>query len=388
MPWQNSGGGGGNGGGGGPWGGGGGGGGNGQSPWGRPPQGPKFEDLFKRGQDKFRGVVPGGLGSGTGILLIGAAVLLLWLASGFYRVQPDEQGVILRFGAYNRTSQPGLNYHLPVPIETALTPKVTRVNRTEVGFRSGDGLGRGGGNRDVREEALMLTGDENIVDINFSVFWVIKDAGKFLFNIRAPEVTVKAGAESAMREVVGRTPIAAALAEGRGRIEGDTQKLLQEIMDLYGSGVEVTQVQLQKVDPPQPVIDAFRDVQRAKADQVRLSNDAETYRNGILPSARGEAVRLTQEAEGYRQQVVTQAEGDAQRFLAVYEAYKAAEDVTQRRLYIETMEQILKGANKILIDKSASGSGVLPYLPLPQIGGAPAPTPAPAPQAPANRGTR
>ncbi len=384
MPWQNSSGGGNNGGGGGPWGGGGGG---GQSPWGRGPQGPKLEDLVRRGQDKLRSVLPGGLGSGSGILLIVAAVALLWLGSGFYRVQPDEQGVVLRFGAYNRSSQPGLNYHLPVPIESAMTPKVTRVNRVEVGFRAGDGVGRGGGNRQVPEEALMLTGDENIVDINFSVLWLVKDATKYLFNIRVPELTVKAAAESAMREVLGRMPIAPALAEGRGRIESDTQKLLQEIMDTYGGGIEITQIQLQKVDPPQQVIDAFRDVQRAKADQVRLSNEADAYRNGMLPAARGEAVRLTQEAEAYRQQVVAQADGDAQRFLSVYTAFKAAEDITQRRLYIETMEQVLKNANKIVIDRGAMGSGVLPYLPLPQIAQPSGPPAQPTPTQP-QRGAR
>jgi modulator of FtsH protease HflK len=246
---------------------------------------------------------------------------------------------------------------------------VTRVNRLEVGFRAGiEGASPArAGATQIPEEALMLTGDENIVDINFTVFWLINDARNYLFNIRNPEGTVKAAAESAMREVVGRTPIAATLAEGRKQIEADTLKLLQDILNNYGAGITVTEVQLQKVDPPAPVIDAFRDVQRARADQERKRNEAEGYRNSILPIARGEAVRLVQEAEAYKQQVVAEAQGDTQRFLSVYNAYLTSKDVTTRRIYIETMEAILKNANKIIIDKSAQASGVVPYLPLPQL---------------------
>jgi len=326
-----------------------------------------------------------GFGTGAGIAIIAIAIVVIWLASGFYRVLPDEVGVVLRFGAYNRTTQPGLNYHLPSPIEKVLTPSVTRVNRTEIGYRSGEGTTvRGGGTRQVPEEALMLTGDENIVDINFTVFWVIKDAQAYLFDIRDPDATVKSAAESAMREVVGETPIAQALSEGRGKIETDTQHLLQGILDAYRAGVEVTQLQLLRVDPPDPVIDAFRDVQRALADRERLRNEAEAYRNDIIPRARGDAVRIKQEAEGYRQQIINQAQGDADRFISVYRAFKAAQDVTQQRIYLETMEEILKNSNKVIIDKSAQGeSGVLPYLPLPALGSAngnaTAPPPASAP---------
>jgi membrane protease subunit HflK len=353
--------------GGGPWGGNRGSGG-GPGPRGRPPD---FEELLRRSQDRFRSVLPGGLRTGGGIALAAIVIAVIWLASGFYRVLPDEVGVVLRFGAYNRTTQPGLNYHLPAPIEKVLTPSVTRVNRTEIGWRSAEGAtARGVGSRQVGEEALMLTGDENIVDINFTVFWVIKNAQGYLFNIRDPDATVKSAAESAMREVVGETPIAQALSEGRGKIETDTQHLLQGILDAYGAGIEVTQLQLQKVDPPAPVIDAFRDVQRALADRERLRNEAEAYRNDIIPRARGEAVRIKQEAEGYRQQIINQAQGDADRFVAVYHAFKAAEDVTLQRLYLETMEEILKNSNKVIIDKSAQGeSGVLPYLPLPALSG-------------------
>jgi membrane protease subunit HflK len=362
----------------GPWGGGGPQGGNGggpQGPRGRgpiPPIPPDFEELLRRSQQRFRHILPGGVGTGGGIAIVVAAIVVIWLASGFYRVLPDEVGIVLRFGAYHRTTQPGLNYHLPEPIESVLTPKVTRVNRMEIGYRSGEGRGANA-TVQVPHEALMLTGDENIVDINFTVFWVIKDARRYLFDIRDPEMTVKSAAESAMREVIGETPIAAALAEGRGKIEQETQTLLQQLLDSYRGGIQITQVQLQRVDPPGPVIDAFRDVQRALADRARLKNEAESYRNSILPQARGNAVRIVQEAEAYRQQIVAKAQGDAARFDQVYKAFKASQDVTTQRLYLETMEDILQHSTKIIIDKSAAGaSGVLPYLPLPTLG-SPAP---------------
>jgi membrane protease subunit HflK len=375
-PWGGGrGGGGGSGGGGGPWGGGNG---SGSGPRGPGPRAPDFEEMLRRSQDRFRRLLPGGYGGGTAIGIAVAVIIVLWLASGFYRVQPDEVGVVLRFGAYDRMTQPGLNYHLPVPIESALTPSVTRVNRTEIGYRSGEFSG--GGQRQLPEEALMLTGDENIVDINFTVFWVIKDAKAYLFNIRDPDATVKSAAESAMREIVGQTPIAAALAEGRGKIESDTQHLLQRILDSYGSGIDITQVQLAKVDPPAPVIEAFRDVQRALADRERLRNEAESYRNDILPKARGAAAQIRQDAEAYRAEITNRAQGDADRFTAVYKAYKASEDVTAQRLYLETMEEILKNSNKVILDKSLLGQGgVLPYLPLPSLPGPSSPAvPAPA----------
>jgi membrane protease subunit HflK len=375
--------------GGGPWGtgprgggGGGQGGGGGGGPWGsgrgggggpRGPVPPNFEEMLRRSQDRFRRILPGGFSTGTGVAVVLIAIVVLWMASGFYRVLPDEVGVVLRFGAYNRTTQPGLNYHLPTPIESVLTPSVTRVNRTEIGYRSGEG--RPAGSRQLPEEALMLTGDENIVDINFTVFWVIKDAQSYLFHIRAPEATVKAAAESAMREIVGETQIAQALAEGRGKIESETQRLLQRILDSYGAGIVITQVQMAKVDPPAPVIDAFRDVQRALADRERLRNEAESYRNDILPRARGVAVQTRQDAEAYRAEIIARSQGDADRFTAVYRAFKVAQDVTLQRLYIETMEEILKNSNKIIIDRAAQGqSGVLPYLPLPSLLGNPPPS--------------
>jgi membrane protease subunit HflK len=366
--------------GGGPWGGGNRGNGGGPGPRGRQP--PDFEEQLRRGQDWFRRVLPPGRFGNRRWIAIGALVIIGgWVASGIYTVDPDQVGVVLRFGAYNRTTEPGLNYHLPNPIEKVLTPSVTRVNRTEIGYRNAEASAvRGAVTRQVPEEALMLTGDENIVDINFTVFWVIKDAKAYLFNIRGPDATVKSAAESAMREVIGETPIAQALAEGRGKIETDTHNLLQGILDLYRAGIGVTQLQLLKVDPPGPVIDAFRDVQRALADRERLRNEAEAYRNDVIPRARGDAVRITQEAEAYRQEIIARAQGDADRFISVYRAFKAAQDVTIERLYLETMEEVLRNSNKVIIDRSPEGgTGVLPYLPLPALGGANPAGNAPAP---------
>lgn len=367
------------GGGGGPWGGGGGGG-----PWGpsggggnrgngggggggNMPQPPDLEEAIRKGQDALRRFVPGGFGGGRVFAIIVLVAVVLWIVSGFYRVLPDEQGVVTRFGAYEETTGAGLHWHLPYPIEEVTRPKVTRVNRVEIGFRSAGDQGRSDVSRQIPEEALMLTGDENIVDINFTIFWVISDAGRYLFNVRDPEATVKAAAESVMREIVGQTPIASALAEGRGAIEARARTDLQAILDTYESGIQVTQAQLLKVDPPSQVVDAFRDVQRARADQERLRNEAEAYRNDIIPRARGEAEQLIQEAEAYKQEVVARASGDAQRFNDVYESYSSAKDVTVRRIYLETMEEVLGNANKLIIDQSASGSGVLPYLPLPEL---------------------
>lgn len=368
MPWNNQGG----GNGGGPWGAPpGGGGGNGNNPWGRPPGGgqqpggPDLEELLRKGQERFKNLTPGGLGGGKGILLGVVALGLIWGLSGIYRVQPDEQGVVLRFGQYVRTEQPGLRYHLPSPIESVETPKVTRVNRLEIGYRSAVDNRRGGG--DVIDESLMLTGDENIIDIDFTVMWVIKDAGNYLFKIREPELTVKMAAESAMREIIGRTDIQPALTEARQDIEQQTKALLQTMLDEYQSGIEISQVQLQKVDPPGPVVDAFNDVQRARQDRERLRNEAEAYRNDIIPRARGEAEQLIQQASAYREQVVSLAQGDAQRFAQVMAAYNQAPEITARRMYLETMQEVLGGSNKIIIDQGKGGPGVVPFLPLQEL---------------------
>ncbi len=344
-------------------------GGNGGGPWGssgggpRGPQ-PNLEDLLRQGQERFRRLIPTSAGGGRGLLLIALAIAAVWGAAGFYRVEPDEQGVVLRFGRFVKTTAPGLHYHLPTPIEAVVTPKVTVVLREEIGFRSAEA--RATAQRGLPEEALMLTGDENIIDINFTVFWRIRDAGAYLFNVDRPELTVKAAAESAIREVIGKTPFAK-VNENRSAIEGDTRQRLQQILDTYDAGIQVTQINLAKAEPPAAVIDAYNDVQRARADLERQINEGQAYRNDIVPRARGDAVQIVQAAEAYRQQIVANAEGTTQRFLAVYREYTLAKDVTMRRLYLETMEQVLRNANKIIIDQGANGTGVVPYLPLPQV---------------------
>ncbi len=358
MPWSNQGGGW-QGGGGddrGPWG-------SGGSGQGGGPQPPNLEEILKRGQDRFKGVLPTGGRWGSRGLMIGLLILLvLWLASGFYRVGTDEQGVVLRFGKYVETTAAGLHYHSPVPIETVETPKVTRINRVEIGFRGGNARAAS-----HLEESLMLTGDENIVDIGFAVLWKIGDAKNFLFNIRNPELTVKAVAESVMREVVGNTKIDDVLTEGRQQVEQRTRSELQGIMNDYVSGIEIVEVKLQSVDPPGQVIDAFRDVQAARADQERKRNEAEAYANDIIPRARGESAQIRLDAEGYKEQTVADAEGEVSRYLAILGEYAKAKDVTRQRMYLETMEQVLGGMDKVIIDNKNGGSGVVPYLPLPEV---------------------
>ena len=354
--------------------------GRGGSPWGTPPGGgngsgkgptpPDIDALIRDIQSKINRFLPGGSSSGgkpIGLILI--ILAFVWLASGLYRVGPDEQGVVLRFGKFVKTTQPGLHYHIPLPVETVQTPKVTKVNRIDIGFRSerDSGFSQGGGVADVPQESLMLTGDENIVNIDFSVFWVIKDAGKFLFEIQDPEGTVKAAAETAMREVIAKSKIQPVLTEGRAQIEIETQEIIQSILDEYNSGIQITQVQTQKADPPDQVIDAFRDVQAARADMERSKNEAEAYANDVIPRARGEAAKIMQAAEAYKQKVVAAAEGEASRFVSIYNEYAKAKEVTQERMYLETMEKVLADIDKVIIEKNA-GSGVVPYLPLPELG--------------------
>ena len=359
MPWTNQ-------GGGGPWGprgGGGGNGGNGGGQWGGgrgggSPQGPDLEELLRRGQDRVRTMLPGGFG-GKGVLLAGLVAVVLWGLSGFFTVAPEEQGVVLRFGEYVRATQPGLRYHIPYPIEKVIKVPVLTVRRVEVGDSGG---------RPVNDESLMLTGDENIIDISFVVQWQVGDAEAFAFNIRNPDGTVKAAAESAMREVIGETKIASALAEGRQDVAVQARDLLQTMLDEYRSGILVTDVLIQRADPPQAVIDDFRDVQRARADQERVINEAQAYRNRIVPQANGQAAQIRNEAQGYKEQVVARAQGAAQRFEAVFEQYRLAKDVTKRRIYLETLEAVMRDMNKVIIDSSGGGAGgVVPYLPLPEI---------------------
>ena len=343
-----------------------------KGPWGSGPQsqGPKpsdLEDLLRRGQDRIQNLMPGGHMSGMGIALIIVAGLAIWLLSGFFRVQPDELGAVLRFGKHVRTVQPGLNYHIPYPVETVLLPKALRVSTLNIGMSVSDDSGRRGRVvRDVPEESLMLTGDENIVDVDFTVLWRIAPdgVGKFLFNIQNPEGTVKAVAESAMREVIGRSDIQPILTGARNTTEAAVHQLMQKTLDSYGAGIMIQQVQMQKVDPPQQVIDAFRDVQAARADLERLQNEAQTYANRIVPDARGRAAQVLQQAQGYKEQAVAEAKGQAARFLSVYDEYKKAPEVTRQRIYLETMEHVLGPADKIILDPGSAGQGVVPYLPL------------------------
>ena len=334
MPWNNQG-----GGGGGPWGSPPGGG--NRNPWGSGSGGgggggfggqqPDIDELIRKGRDRLNRMIPGGFGGGKGLAAVVAILLVLWGLTGFYRVQPDEHGVVLRFGQWVRI---------------------------EVGYRTGVDPRRPGTERDVPDESLMLTGDENIIDIDFVVFWQIANARDYLFQLREPDGTVRRVAESAMREIIGRTEIQPALTDARQEIEVQTRRLLQDMLDEYRAGVRVTQAQLRKVDPPAPVVDAFNEVQRARSDRERLRNEAEAYRNDVIPRARGESERLLQEAAAYREEVVNLAEGDARRFISVLQAYRLAPEVTANRLYLETMEQVMRGTNKVIID--ANGTQLVP----------------------------
>lgn len=358
---------------------------NNQGPWGiRPPSGggnngsgnknsggspqpPDFDEMVRKTQEKLKKMFPqDGNSGGKGFALIAIVLGLFYLSSGVYFVKADEQGVVLRFGEYNRTAGSGLNYHLPYPFETVRTPRVTAINRVEIGFHSTSVKTNKSSDAFIPEEGLMLTGDENIVDVNFEVQWKINDAPAYLFNVRGAEETVKAVSESAMREVIGKNLIATVLAEGKLQVEVGTKKLIQETLDSYKSGIEIVNVNLLKADPPSQVIDAFRDVQTARADLETARNQAEAYRNDILPKARGQAQQMVLEAEGYKQEVIARAEGEASRFSAVYNEFKQAKDVTKKRIYLETMEEILQGMNKIIIDGKGS-QGVIPYLPLPEL---------------------
>jgi membrane protease subunit HflK len=359
MPWNNQ--------GGGPWGSG------PKGPWGSGPQSsgpnpPDLEEFLRRGQDKLRSVMPGGGLGGRGVFLIAILAFMFWIGSGIYFVQPDELGVVLRFGEYVRDAQPGANYHLPYPIETVLTPKVTRVNRIDIGMRVVEDSRRGGSSmRDLPEESLMLTGDENIVDVDFSVFWVIKPkegASQYLFNIQNPEGTVKAVAESAMREMVGRAEIQKVLTTDRPNIEAAVHKLMQTTLDRYEAGVQITQVQMQKVDPPSQTIDAFREVQAARIGAESAQNEAQAYANRVIPDARGRSAQITQAAEAYKEQTVQEATGQAARFTKIYEEYKKAPEVTRQRIYLETLERVFGSTDKIILDSGPGGTGVVPYLPL------------------------
>lgn len=366
MPWKQQDG----GNGGGPWGGGGQGpwgGGGGQGSWGGGGPGgpPDLEGMIRKGRDGLNRFLPAGLGGGRSVVLLVLLGALLWVMTGLYRVQPGEKGVELLFGEFVKTTEPGLNFWAPWPIGSVLTPNVERTNQLNIGFRSLGAGGRTESIRDVGEESLMLTSDQNIIDIDFVVQWRIGKPRDYLYNIRDPETTIKRGAESSIREIVGQTPLEETLATKRQEVESRTKDVLQRILDDYRAGVIIAEVKLQKVDPPQKVIDAFNDVQRARQDKERQENEANAYRNDILPKAQGEAERLRAEAKAYREQLIKEADGEAKRFVSVYDAYKGGREVTLRRLYLERMQDVLKNSEKVIIDKGQGG--VVPYLPLPEL---------------------
>ncbi len=360
---------------GGPWGSGGSGnngGGNrgGRGPGGDGPQIPEIDELMKKGQEQLKvlmggrggGGRPGQPGSGgptfsKGTFAIaGLLAVALWAFQSFYTVKPEEKSVELMLGKYSSIGEPGLNF-APWPIVTKEVIAVTREQIVDIG------VGRIGG-----EAGLMLTGDENIVDIDFQVVWNITDPAQYLFNLADPPQTIGAVSESAMREIIAQSDLAPILNRDRGPIADRLKDLIQSTLDSYGSGVNIVRVNFQKADPPETVIDAFRKVQDAEQERDRLQNVADAYANRVVAEARGEAAQLLEQAEGYRAQVVNEARGEASRFSAVLGEYQKAPEVTRKRLYLETMEQVLGDVDKIILDDNAGGgSGVVPYLPLNEL---------------------
>lgn len=331
-------------------------------PGGKPPSFDDFQDqLDKFKQFKF-----------PGWKLIVPIIIILWIASGFYIVEPDEVGVVKQFGQFNRITTAGPNYHIPYPVESVVTPKVTQIRRIEFGFRS-TGRARSqtfqqGVSREVPEEALMLTGDENIVSVQFIVQYMIKDAKEYLFNVYDPTKTIVHAGEAAMREIIGKGKIDDALTTGKQEIQAQTRDLMQVILDSYETGVSIVAVQMQNVHPPTQVVDAFKDVASAREDKSRFINEAEAYQRDILPKARGEASRIVNAAEAYKGAQLRKSEGDAARFLSVLKEYNKAKDITRQRLYLEAMETILENPEieKLIMSEEALKQSI-PYLPLGQL---------------------
>ena len=350
---------------------------NENNPWGNRPSGgggsnqtpPDLDEVIKRLQERFGGIFGGkggGDGSGPGkgaLTAIAVVALLLWVATGIYVVAADEEAVVLRFGQHSATKGPGLNWHLRYPIESVEKLPVTRVQRLGIGFRD-FGEGRV---RKVPQEALMLTRDENIVDISFIVQYKIKSVENYLFNIDSAEKTVRDAAESAIREVIGRTMIDDVLTTKKAEVEVETQDLIQSILDEYKAGISVTTVKLQDVQPPERVIKEFKDVASAREDKERAKNEAQAYANQIIPNSRGEAKKMILDAEGYQREVVERATGEADRFGELLKAYRQAPEVTRKRLYLDTMQQVMSKVDKVIIDGSVAGQ-ILPYLPLDRAG--------------------
>lgn len=359
-PWGNRNPGGKNGGGGprGPWGGGNG---SGDIP-------PDLDEMLRKAQENLRQIMPGNFNAGKFIGLGILAVIALWLASGFYIVVPGTHAVEQRFGKWSETkAEEGLGYHLPWPVETVTKVNVSEVRRMQIGFTEVPGTrGAAGGKRDIPEESLMLTADANIVDLDMEVQWNISSAEDYLFNIADPENTIKKVAESAIREVVGQTAMFPIITQERTAVANRAREIMAETLDDYEAGINISQVLIQEAEVHPDVQDAFQDVQSAKQDAIDIQNRAQAYRQDILPKARGEAIQMAQQAAAYKQSVSAKAKGDAQRFLSVYQAYLTGEDVTKKRIYIETMEEVLTNAQKIILDENSNG-GVVPYLPLNEL---------------------
>lgn len=350
--------------------------GRGDNPWGSGGQGghggggqqPDFDELLRRVQENLRQLFPGGFGGGKIIALVLVGAAALWMASGFYIINPGEHGVVQRFGAWHDTkTTEGLGYHWPYPVEQLTTVKVNEIRRMNIGFVETYSSRAGSSNiTDVSEESQMLTSDRNIVDLDMVIQWNIKSAEDFLFEVEDQENTIKKVAESAIREVTGQTNMFPIITTERAAVAERTKQIIQENLDEYNSGVNITQVLIQQAEVHPDVQQAFQDVQSAKQDADDIQNRAEAYREEILPKARGAAIQLIQEAQGYEQSVMARSRGDAERFNSVYEAYKTGEDVTRKRIYLETMEVVLRNAQKIILDKDGGG-GVVPYLPLNEL---------------------
>jgi membrane protease subunit HflK len=351
----------------------------GPSPWGQPTPPPRgggggggfdAEEWLRQLQDRLRHWMPGGFVGGRGLFLLALVGIGLWLLSGFYTVGPNEVGLNMVFGRYTGKTNSGLNYNWPFPVGNVAKLAVTNRNATNIGFivRSDPRNPTEAIEIDLPEESLMLTSDENIADVKFVVIWQIDPLHPedYAFNLANQRETVKAVGESAMREVIGRSKIQNILTSARKTIEPEVQKLMQNILNSYKAGVLILQVQLQSVEPPEQVIGAFRDVIAAQQEADRIRNEAQTYANSVVPNARGKAAAILQEAEGYRLQTVAQATGEASRFDQVYAQYKKAPDVTRERIYLETMEHVLGATSKVVVDQAGT-SGVVPYLPLPQL---------------------
>lgn len=347
-----------------------------KDPWGSrkntEQQGPPdLDEVVRKLQQRLRGLFGGkgpGVGGGEvkpsrfGLGALALIALIIWLLSGIYIIDPAERGVVQRFGKYVATTLPGPHWHMPYPIEAVEKVNVEQIRNVEIGFRS-DGLKQNV--ESVSREALMLTQDENIVDVRFSIQYRIKDAPDYLFNVRDPDFTLVQATESVVREVIGKSKMDFVLTEGRSEIAANTEKLTQAILDRYNSGLQVTSVNMQNAQPPEEVQDAFQDVVRSREDEQRLKNEAESYANDIIPRARGAAARMSEEANAYKARVIAEAKGDASRFTQILQAYQQAPDVTRERLYLETMELVMSNTNKIMVDVP-NGNNLL-YLPLDRL---------------------